>query len=151
MFGGILNTPMYYNFYVTCKVILGSISSVFKHIQVLFKSIFTHIQNLLHPWHNQNPDILKSSTVFTSLPDILQCLWKIVPGYNYFCKEPLGIISKSTFLETSNFWPPLPLCSSLFVLHVAPTCLHCHIYNDTKNSICYLKNQAIFFKERTYR
>ena len=37
----------------------------------------------------QNPDIFKYLTVFRSLSDILCCLWKIVPDYNYFCKELL--------------------------------------------------------------
>ena len=75
--------------YVPCKVILGSVSRIFKHIWALFKSIFTIFQNLLYLWHIQNPDIFKSSTVFRTLSDILQCLWKIVPGYNCFCKELL--------------------------------------------------------------
>ena len=41
-----------------------------------------HIPN---PWHIQNPEIFRSSTVLRSMSDILQKLWKEVPGYNYFC------------------------------------------------------------------
>ena len=37
----------------------------------------------------QNPDIFKSSTVFRFLSDISSCLWKIVPGCNYFCRTLL--------------------------------------------------------------
>ena len=42
-----------------------------------------HIPN---PWHIQNPEILKRWTVFRSLSDISQNLWKKVPGNNYFCR-----------------------------------------------------------------
>ena len=78
-----------YKCYVTCKVILDSVSGIFRHIWALFKSIFTHIQNLLYAWYIRNPDIFKSSTIFRSMSDILQCLWKIVPGYNYFSRTLL--------------------------------------------------------------
>ena len=47
------------------------------------------IETLLYPWHIQNPDMFKRLTVFRSLSDLLQCLWKTVSGYNYFCKELL--------------------------------------------------------------
>ena len=61
MFGRILSTPMYptvciYNCYLACTVVLGSASSIFRHIQALFESILTHIQNLAtnsEPWHIQ--------------------------------------------------------------------------------------------------
>ena len=37
---------------------------MFRHIQALFKSILTHIENLLHPWHIQNPGIFLSQSIF---------------------------------------------------------------------------------------
>ena len=46
-----------YKCYIACIVILGSASAIFRHIPALFKSMITHIQNLVYPWHIQNPGI----------------------------------------------------------------------------------------------
>ena len=46
-----------YKCYLACIVVLGSVSGIFGHIRALFKSILTHIQSLLYPWHIQNSDI----------------------------------------------------------------------------------------------
>ena len=42
-----------------------------------------------NPWHIRNPEIFQSSTIFRSLSDKLESLWKKVPDYNYFCKAVL--------------------------------------------------------------
>ena len=59
-----------------------TLTSSFRYIINLAHKKPKHIHN---PWHNQKPGLFKSSTLFRSLSDILQRLWKIVPGYNYFC------------------------------------------------------------------
>ena len=38
-------------YYLSCTVILGSVSGIFRHIRALFKSILAHIQNFVYPWH----------------------------------------------------------------------------------------------------
>ena len=43
-----------YKYYLPCTAILGSVPGIFRHIQELFASILTHIQNLVYPWHIQN-------------------------------------------------------------------------------------------------
>ena len=44
-----------YKCYLACTVISSSVSSIFRHIWVLFKSILTDIQNLVYPWHTLIP------------------------------------------------------------------------------------------------
>ena len=43
-------------------------------------SLYYKLRHIHNPWYIQNPEILKKSTVFRSLSDILQCLRKIVPA-----------------------------------------------------------------------
>ena len=45
-----------YKCYLACTVVLGSVSDISRHIQALFKSLLTHIQNLMfltysEPWY----------------------------------------------------------------------------------------------------
>ena len=68
--------------YLTCTVVLGSTSDMFRHIQALFKSILTHIQNFLNPWHIQNPGMFLSQSIFR--------LYGIFTILNIFKKLKLG-------------------------------------------------------------
>ena len=46
-----------YKCYLACAVVLGSASGTY--IQAVFKSILTHIQNLVYPCQIQNPGIIR--------------------------------------------------------------------------------------------
>ena len=61
MFGRILNAPMYLlMLYLAYTVVLGSLSSVFRDIRAITKSILSHIQNLAYLFYIKNPGILLS-------------------------------------------------------------------------------------------
>ena len=53
-----------YKCQLACTVILGSVSGIFRYIQALFKSIPTHIQNLVYPCQIQNPGIFLLQSIF---------------------------------------------------------------------------------------
>ena len=53
-----------YKCYLDYTVILGSASGMLRHVQALFKSLLTHIQSFLCPWHIQIPDIFLSQSIF---------------------------------------------------------------------------------------
>ena len=50
--------------YLTCAVILCSVSSMLKHIQTLFKDILPHIQNIVYPYQIQNSGIFRLQGIF---------------------------------------------------------------------------------------
>ena len=68
--------------YLACTVILGSFSCIFRNIQALFKSILTHIQNLLYPWYILNPGIFPSQRIFR----LLTCIHNFI--LHIFTKPP---------------------------------------------------------------
>ena len=52
-----------YKCYLACTVsIAGSVSGIYRRIRAFLKNILTHIQNLVYPYHIQNPDIFLSQT-----------------------------------------------------------------------------------------
>ena len=53
-----------YKFQLSCTLILGSASGLFRHIQALSKSSLTHIQNLEYRWHIHNPHIFLSQSIY---------------------------------------------------------------------------------------
>ena len=73
-----------YKCYLACTVILGSALGLVRHVQALFKSILTHIQSFLHPWHIQNPGIFLSQSIFR-----LYVVF-IITILNIFKKNKLG-------------------------------------------------------------
>ena len=70
-----------YKCYLACA---GSVSGIFRHSWALFKSILTHIQNLLYPSHIQNSGIFLSQSIIR-LQGIL-----IIPYQTFSQKLHLG-------------------------------------------------------------
>ena len=77
-------------------MILGSVSGILKHIKVLLKSTFTHVQNLLYPWLIKNPEIFNSATVFRSLSEMVQAIMFFTGSSflgHFRCLAGLGSVS----------------------------------------------------------
>ena len=75
--------------------------------------IRTHIQNLFYPWHIQNPDIFKSSTVLDPCQTYCSALGK------YF--QAIIIFTRNSFLDLFRCLAGFSICLCIYKWYLACT------------------------------
>ena len=111
-----------YKCYLTCTVILSSVSGIFRHIWESLKSILTHIQNFLYPSHIQNPGIFLSQSTFRYIHKTILNNFTKAPSWTFDTVLNVPLSVKDTILHRvfniifQTYSGILKIYSAIFVL-----------------------------------
>ena len=117
----------------------------FQKLMQLAPTLTSELRHIHNSWHIQNLGKFKSSTVFRCLLDILQCLWKLFPGYTCFCRMLLLRLYQmfGRILNTPMY---LQVHSDIFE-HYSRAC----VYIQNLVNLWYIQNPGIFLSKSIFR